>query len=561
MGSPIEGEQYLRTLAHYIHTNEFRFTAPSSRQSRSGPYQPGPLSGAGNYLNERSVAVGNVLGETIGVMASSIFNVAEALSTTSPPPRRNSTGFSGFERQPSLGSTPPLAHSTSIVSTSAASPSIITFSSTQPKVIPLTLDPLHLYFLLVQFESLGLDIGDPALLGSIPANSVVGSDSSARDSLRDRRTKSVHSASSLGSNLSLSRGWNLWPNGTTGPSGNHQPSLQEDIIYIYKTFSRIIGLRLQQNVTSTVASGGTTGSRVIIGYENVVFPCPDGSIVLSTTPFRYLTHLELKDFHPRVVDGWQTLQSRLVVLIVRVAGVDDVGEVVIDIVVDGLRRRNRIPNEPKNSQAGDAVSDEGISLTTSSPAKPVYDLNALLAPQIPWSGLKHFSLAENCLVELSSYPCSYLIGLTHLDLSHNLLENVPAALSSLYNLQTLNLAYNMIKKITGINTVLGNVQQLDMRGNKIISLCGLERLWALEKVDLRDNKIEEWKEVRRLAGLPALKEVWVEGNPLCVLQVMFFIYLFITLNGLFFYFYLKGVCVNSVWAARNRVALGVFFFF
>jgi Leucine-rich repeat (LRR) protein len=77
----------------------------------------------------------------------------------------------------------------------------------------------------------------------------------------------------------------------------------------------------------------------------------------------------------------------------------------------------------------------------------------------------------------------------------------------------------MISSVTGVNTILGNVQELDLRGNRLTILAGLERLWSLERLDIRNNRLEETAEIGRLATLPAIKEVWVEGNPFTLHEV------------------------------------------
>jgi len=66
--------------------------------------------------------------------------------------------------------------------------------------------------------------------------------------------------------------------------------------------------------------------------------------------------------------------------------------------------------------------------------------------------------------------------------------------------------------------MLGQVLALNLAANRIESLCGLERLVALERVDLRHNLVNESGEVGRLATLPNLSAIWVEGNPLIELE-------------------------------------------
>ena len=66
--------------------------------------------------------------------------------------------------------------------------------------------------------------------------------------------------------------------------------------------------------------------------------------------------------------------------------------------------------------------------------------------------------------------------------------------------------------------MLGQVLTLNLAANRIESLCGLERLVGLERVDLRHNLVHESGEVGRLATLPNLSAIWIEGNPLVELE-------------------------------------------
>ena len=66
--------------------------------------------------------------------------------------------------------------------------------------------------------------------------------------------------------------------------------------------------------------------------------------------------------------------------------------------------------------------------------------------------------------------------------------------------------------------MLGQVLSLNLASNRIESLCGLERLVALERIDLRHNLVNESGEVGRLATLPNLSAIWIDGNPLVELE-------------------------------------------
>ena len=54
---------------------------------------------------------------------------------------------------------------------------------------------------------------------------------------------------------------------------------------------------------------------------------------------------------------------------------------------------------------------------------------------------------------------------------------------------------------------------LNLRSNRLISIAGIERLYPLERLDLRDNRMSDPMELARLTGIPDLREFWVAGNP------------------------------------------------
>lgn len=130
-------------------------------------------------------------------------------------------------------------------------------------------------------------------------------------------------------------------------------------------------------------------------------------------------------------------------------------------------------------------------------------------PSARFPNLRHLSLYSTTMI---SFPVLPLGRLTHLDLSHNLLNSIPSSLSHLHSLQSLNLSNNLIQSVRNAPQVLGNITTLNLSKNRIDCLVGLERVLGLERVDIRSNELMEVGEVGRLAVLPHLKGVWCTNN-------------------------------------------------
>ncbi|CRK47152.1 hypothetical protein BN1723_007377, partial [Verticillium longisporum] len=119
---------------------------------------------------------------------------------------------------------------------------------------------------------------------------------------------------------------------------------------------------------------------------------------------------------------------------------------------------------------------------------------------------------------MTSIPASSLAPLANtlhsLDLSSNLFVQIPDSLATLTALRALNLSHCMIDSLHSLTrNPLPAITALNLRGNRLQSLAGVEKLYPLERLDLRDNRITDPLEVARLTGIPDIREIWVEGNP------------------------------------------------
>lgn len=60
-----------------------------------------------------------------------------------------------------------------------------------------------------------------------------------------------------------------------------------------------------------------------------------------------------------------------------------------------------------------------------------------------------------------------------------------------------------------------HIVKLVLRNNALATLHGIQKLKSLEALDVSYNIIANFSELECLAGLPSLKSLWLEGNPLC----------------------------------------------
>lgn len=360
----------------------------------------------------------------------------------------------------------------------------------------------------MRIESLGIDVGSLDVTVDNPSKPMhythidIGS---ALDNSETISLASFRSSLSAVSNLSLGTGWWGRP---------EQQSIDAELKYIYSSFTKIPALILK-----------APGPKVIVELKDD----PPNRSALPLDAFKNLRSLETVDIDPRTLLGWDRLAESLRSLTIKRSGLEDVADIFIGAVLDDQACRDGSLNDQRSRQitrsqrswmntplpASVPEDDEEVAAIPEHPVPPCP--SSALSPY-KWGLLKHLSLADNALTFLPTDTLPCLVSITHLDLSSNLLVSVPHGLSVLHNLVSLNLSDNMIDSVLGIYTHLGQVLYLNLSGNRLESICGLERLMALERVDLRFNHIDESAEVGRLATLPNIDEVWIEGNPLTEIE-------------------------------------------
>ncbi|ORY69833.1 uncharacterized protein BCR38DRAFT_93781 [Pseudomassariella vexata] len=194
------------------------------------------------------------------------------------------------------------------------------------------------------------------------------------------------------------------------------------------------------------------------------------------------------------------------------------------------RPRSHSPNRPSTSRhhstnprasykvrrSGSGSSHSSLSDSWHNSRNSASNLLAMgVLPASKWRFLKHLSLADN---SLTAIPASSLTPLANtlgsLDLSLNLFTQIPDSLATLTALRALNLSHCMIDSLHSLTrNPLPALTALNLRANRLKSLAGVEKLYPLERLDLRENRLTDPTELARLTGIPDLREIWVEGNP------------------------------------------------
>ncbi|GAA5935276.1 leucine-rich repeat domain-containing protein [Sporobolomyces koalae] len=424
-------------------------------------------------------------------------------------------------------------------------PAAFPASSPSPSVrrdpLVLHFDPHHLYYILLKFDELGLSTGDaldvkveggystPMTVDHTTAESagtvsIVHDGTAATPSVfagmlgfGSSSTKQDDSRSVRSSKSSFSFGSGWWGLGHGG-GGPRESDLDEptQVRHIYSSCTKLPALKLSPFVFSPASSSNARSSsssqppaQAVEGFED----CPPPSTCVPLSLFHSLTSLYLQDLDPRAFVGWHVLSIQLKKLEVVRGGIEDVGELICDCVVEDEQRNKRqraqetfafeTVGHDRKRRTADSIDQDGSA--DSDPYPPL--------SKLAWSSLRHLSLHDNSLTFVPAPPFAHLSMLASLDLSSNLLISVPPALSSLPSLRSLNLRDNMIDNLHSLPTILGAIEVLNLSHNRLESLSGLDRLLALERLDLRGNRIWETLEVSRLARLPNLRELWIKENP------------------------------------------------
>ncbi|CAN7097798.1 unnamed protein product, partial [Brassica rapa subsp. narinosa] len=130
-----------------------------------------------------------------------------------------------------------------------------------------------------------------------------------------------------------------------------------------------------------------------------------------------------------------------------------------------------------------------------------------------WNKLAVVSCSCNRLV-LMDESLQLLPAAESLDLSRNKFAKVDN-LRRCTKLKHLDLGFNHLRTVSHLSQVSCHLVKLVLRNNALTTLRGIENLKSLEGLDVSYNIISNFSELELLWSLSLLKELWLEGNPVC----------------------------------------------
>ncbi|EGW33766.1 uncharacterized protein SPAPADRAFT_133450 [Spathaspora passalidarum NRRL Y-27907] len=304
--------------------------------------------------------------------------------------------------------------------------------------------------------------------------------------------------------------------------------INKDIKYLYSSFTKVPCLILSPK----------THINSISSYEE--YPC-DTSVPVKM--FKNLQVLEINDYEPNEIFGWHILSEQLRILIIRKSKVSNIGEVLFNLVIDDEsgrtsfnsyrqngRRLTEVGNNSHFSSADDSFSEiaeypqfqnnafryskpeiaNGGSHWAGAGSLPkdlefhdnyTGNKDYEILPDSKWACLKQLTISETSISRVPAYTLKPFSNLVKLNLSNNLLEDLPEGLDQLVSIKYLNFADNYITSLKKLPKNLSQLLTLNMNNNKLTDLTGLENLLSLEKIDLRRNKLSEIKQLKPVVSL------------------------------------------------------------
>lgn len=501
--------------------------------------------------------------------------LANALQLRRQTPKNGQTSVATGEASPTHisnyhNSAP--SSSTSNALAAALSLGTLNFTSQSLKPAKLTLTSHHLFYLLSRIEETGIPVGPMNVrLENIhaeasPANYVSFLSQAQRSQGRGDRD-SIHSVSSVRSVMSgisnLWSGFGIGSSTSAAKTEKAKAQLLIDLKYLYSAFTKIPCLRLSPD----------RKARLIGGYEEFPFDTAVPLLAFKNVSALEICDVDFRQFYGW--DKLAEQLRSLTVKRSNVDDPTDLFVNIVLDDMDKRRRRSsksQLPwpaspslrfsdsgrahsnpsspmvddkpgQSPKKNVHPQQESDVSISqrqrpgAKSASPSRPntsrqvrfkrsgsassnssTHSLGTSplgILPASKWRFLRHLSLADNSLTSMISPSLApFSNSLLSLDLSSNLFVEIPEALYVLTSLRALNLSNCMIESLHSLRrNPLPAITALNLRANRLASIAGVERLLSLERLDLRDNRLQDPTELARLTSIPDIHEIWVLRNP------------------------------------------------
>ena len=417
------------------------------------------------------------------------------------------------------------------------------------KPLRLTFTIHHLYYLLDRIEQLDFDVEvgplniklevnpnqEPTFI-SFMANNARGDhyhgnyngSGSGSGKQFDSDTRSITSINSMRSIVSSASAY--WRSFSIS---NDPKIIKKDLRYLYSSFTKIPCLILTPK----------TKVNSILGYEE--YPC-DTSVPIQI--FKNLQVLELIEYEPNEIFGWHILSDQLRILILRKSKINDLEELLVQLVDEDENGRSRFngkhikhqhqyqQHHKETSFAMDDSNDvfrqkrragrryttssataNAIATPTAAAAITVNSGDAPTAgaistsatskganrssPHKKWAVLKQLTVSETSIAHIPRHLFTPLLNLVKLNLSNNLLHELPQGLEQLTSVKYLNFADNYITNLKNLPSNLSNLVTLNLNNNKLTDLNGLENLASLDKIDLRRNQLPDLASLKPIVTL------------------------------------------------------------
>lgn len=279
-------------------------------------------------------------------------------------------------------------------------------------------------------------------------------------------------------------------------------TINKDLRYLYSSFTKVPCLILTPK----------TKVNSISGYEE--YPC-DTSVPLKM--FKNLQVLEMVDYEPNEVFGWNILSEQLRILIVRNAKIADIAEILFGLVIDdesgrsafsAYRAPKKSDHDAENAAFRYAKREKSHSVGGAGSLLPKDLLSEKLRqeknyhtlPDNKWTFLKQLTVSETSITSIPAYIFKPLSNLVKLNLSNNLLTELPEGLDQLHNLKYLNVADNFLTSLKNLPHNLKYLSTINFNNNKLESVDGVEHLPSIEKLDFRRNRLNEVRLLRPIVA-------------------------------------------------------------